>query len=129
MATDKPMQLGMVGLGRMGAGLVRRLMHDGHRCVGYDVFPDAVKALEDASPNARDYYLQGPDADLPEIKLSGTRNIANNANSRYGWKMVLPKIHRGKFMRLTNSAKRGSERNGSNIGSTINLGSQYSCSL
>jgi len=46
MATDSPMQLGMVGLGRMGAGLVRRLMHDGHRCVGYDVFPEAVKALE-----------------------------------------------------------------------------------
>ncbi|MET0511390.1 MAG: phosphogluconate dehydrogenase (NAD(+)-dependent, decarboxylating) [Thermoleophilaceae bacterium] len=40
------MQLGMVGLGRMGAGLVRRLMRDGHRCVGYDVFPDAVKSLE-----------------------------------------------------------------------------------
>jgi len=46
MATDTPMQLGMVGLGRMGAGLVRRLLKDGHRCVGYDVFPDAVKALE-----------------------------------------------------------------------------------
>ena len=46
MATDTPMQLGMVGLGRMGAGLVRRLMGDGHRCVGYDVFPDAVTALE-----------------------------------------------------------------------------------
>jgi 6-phosphogluconate dehydrogenase len=46
MATDKPMQLGMVGLGRMGAGIVRRLMADGHRCVGYDVSPDAVKALE-----------------------------------------------------------------------------------
>jgi 6-phosphogluconate dehydrogenase len=40
------MQLGMVGLGRMGAGLVRRLLKDGHRCVGYDVSPDAVKALE-----------------------------------------------------------------------------------
>jgi 6-phosphogluconate dehydrogenase len=40
------MQLGMVGLGRMGAGLVRRLMKDGHRCVGYDVSPDAVHALE-----------------------------------------------------------------------------------
>src|SRR4029450_1428077 len=39
------MQLGMVGLGRMGAGIVRRLMHDGHHCVGYDVSPDAVKAL------------------------------------------------------------------------------------
>jgi len=45
MATLTPMQLGMVGLGRMGAGLVRRLMRDGHRCVVYDVSPDAVKAL------------------------------------------------------------------------------------
>jgi 6-phosphogluconate dehydrogenase len=30
----------------MGAGLVRRLLRDGHRCVGYDVSADAVKALE-----------------------------------------------------------------------------------
>jgi 6-phosphogluconate dehydrogenase len=45
MATDTPMQLGMVGLGRMGAGMVRRLIRDGHHCVGYDVSPDAVKAL------------------------------------------------------------------------------------
>jgi 6-phosphogluconate dehydrogenase len=46
MPTETPMQLGMVGLGRMGAGMVRRLLRDGHRCVGYDVSPDAVKALE-----------------------------------------------------------------------------------
>jgi 6-phosphogluconate dehydrogenase len=46
MATATPMQLGMVGLGRMGAGIVRRLMHDGHRCVGYDVSANAVMALE-----------------------------------------------------------------------------------
>ena len=46
MATKTPMQLGMVGLGRMGAGLVRRLLRDGHCCVGYDVSADAVKALE-----------------------------------------------------------------------------------
>jgi len=46
MATATPMQLGMVGLGRMGAGIVRRLMHDGHRCVGYDVSANAVSALE-----------------------------------------------------------------------------------
>jgi 6-phosphogluconate dehydrogenase len=45
MATDTPMQLGMVGLGRMGANIVRRLMRDGHRCVGYDVSPAAVRAL------------------------------------------------------------------------------------
>jgi 6-phosphogluconate dehydrogenase len=35
----------MVGLGRMGANLVRRLMRDGHECVVFDVNPDAVKAL------------------------------------------------------------------------------------
>ncbi|GAA1403887.1 phosphogluconate dehydrogenase (NAD(+)-dependent, decarboxylating) [Catellatospora coxensis] len=46
MATERPMQLGMVGLGRMGANLVRRLMRDGHRCVVYDVNPDVVKELE-----------------------------------------------------------------------------------
>jgi 6-phosphogluconate dehydrogenase len=46
MPTDKPMQLGMIGLGRMGANLVRRLMHDGHTCVAYDVSAAAVKALE-----------------------------------------------------------------------------------
>src|ERR1700733_7323912 len=46
MATDTPMQLGMIGLGRMGANLVRRLMRDGHNCVAYDVNSDAVKALE-----------------------------------------------------------------------------------
>ena len=45
MTTDSPMQLGMVGLGRMGAGLVRRLMRDGHSCVVYDVNPAAVEAL------------------------------------------------------------------------------------
>ncbi|MGH3454377.1 MAG: phosphogluconate dehydrogenase (NAD(+)-dependent, decarboxylating) [Nocardioidaceae bacterium] len=46
MATDRPMQLGMIGLGRMGANLVRRLMRDGHRCVVYDVNADVVKELE-----------------------------------------------------------------------------------
>ncbi|MBO0820033.1 MAG: NAD(P)-binding domain-containing protein, partial [Nocardiopsaceae bacterium] len=45
MATDTPLQLGMIGLGRMGANLVRRLIRDGHRCVAYDVNPEAVRAL------------------------------------------------------------------------------------
>jgi 6-phosphogluconate dehydrogenase len=40
------MQLGMVGLGRMGANMVRRLMRAGHTCVVYDVNADAVKGLE-----------------------------------------------------------------------------------
>ena len=46
MATAHPMQLGMIGLGRMGANLVRRLMRDGHTCVVFDTNQDAVKELE-----------------------------------------------------------------------------------
>ncbi len=45
MATDTPMQLGMVGLGRMGSNLVRRLMRDGHHCVGTDVGAETVAGL------------------------------------------------------------------------------------
>ncbi|MFJ9445632.1 phosphogluconate dehydrogenase (NAD(+)-dependent, decarboxylating) [Kitasatospora sp. NPDC101235] len=45
MTTDQPMQLGMIGLGRMGANLVRRLMRDGHHCVVSDVKAAAVAEL------------------------------------------------------------------------------------
>jgi 6-phosphogluconate dehydrogenase len=38
-------ELGVVGLGRMGANMVRRLMREGHRCVVYDVNQDAIDAL------------------------------------------------------------------------------------
>jgi 6-phosphogluconate dehydrogenase len=46
------MQLGMIGLGRMGANMVRRLMKGGHECVVYDVNPAAADALgkEGAKP-------------------------------------------------------------------------------
>ncbi|HEX6508774.1 MAG TPA: NAD(P)-binding domain-containing protein, partial [Chloroflexota bacterium] len=40
------MQLGMIGLGRMGANMVRRLMRAGHECVVYDVHPETVEGLE-----------------------------------------------------------------------------------
>src|SRR5262245_44452511 len=39
------MQLGMIGLGRMGSNMVRRLIKGGHECVVFDVFPQAVTAL------------------------------------------------------------------------------------
>src|ERR671915_234377 len=39
------MQLGMVGLGRMGANIVRRLMRDGHECVVFDVNPEKPRAV------------------------------------------------------------------------------------
>jgi len=40
------MQLGMIGLGRMGANIVRRLMRNKHSCVVYDVNRDSIHALE-----------------------------------------------------------------------------------
>ena len=46
MTTTNPMQIGMVGLGRMGANLVRRLARDGHSCVAYDVNQETVHGLE-----------------------------------------------------------------------------------
>ena len=39
------MQLGMIGLGRMGANMVRRLMEAGHECVVFDARPESVKTL------------------------------------------------------------------------------------
>src|SRR5919206_1772975 len=40
------MQLGMIGLGRMGANIVRRVMRGGHEAVVFDVGPEAVAELE-----------------------------------------------------------------------------------
>jgi hypothetical protein len=50
MATNKPMQLGMIGLGRMGANLVRRLMRDGHRCVVYTSWAMFAELASQAVP-------------------------------------------------------------------------------
>ena len=45
MKTKSTMQLGMIGLGRMGANMVRRLIKHGHQCVVFDRSPQAVKDL------------------------------------------------------------------------------------
>jgi 6-phosphogluconate dehydrogenase len=63
------MELGLVGLGRMGANMARRLMRDGHRIVAYDVNPDAIAELEkDGAEGA---------ASLEEMasKLSAPRSV------------------------------------------------------
>jgi len=63
------MQIGMIGLGRMGGNLVRRLMKYGHTCVVYDANPDAVKAL--AAEGAT------PASDLADLaaKLAAPRHV------------------------------------------------------
>ena len=46
------MQLGMVGLGRMGANMVRRLIRNGHECVVFDRSPKAVSEFKDEAVGA-----------------------------------------------------------------------------
>jgi len=47
------MQLGMIGLGRMGASLVRRLVHNGHECVVYDTDPVAIERITQTEPGVQ----------------------------------------------------------------------------
>jgi len=63
------MELGIVGLGRMGANMARRLMRDGHKIVAYDVNPDAVSALAGEGAEGADSL-----ADLAS-KLSAPRSV------------------------------------------------------
>jgi len=62
------MQLGMVGLGRMGANMVRRLMKGGHTCTVFDMSPKSVEALAEegavGSSSIKDFVskLQKPRA-------------------------------------------------------------------
>ena len=80
------MQLGMVGLGRMGAGLVGRLTRAGHDCVGSDPSPDARKAIEGFGAKSADSMadlvkkLEKPRADLAD----GARGDHGPARRRAG---------------------------------------------
>ena len=77
------MQLGMVGLGRMGANIVRRLMRDGHECVVYDVSADSVAELASEgaiganSPEDSVAKLSGPRAVWVMIPASLTGKIVD----------------------------------------------------
>lgn len=76
------MQLAMIGLGRMGANIVRRLMRDGHECVVYDVNPDAVRDLVDEGAVGADSVtdlvakLQAPRAVWMMVPASLTGKVA-----------------------------------------------------
>ena len=66
------MELGMIGLGRMGASLVRRLAKDGHKCVVYDVNPAVVKKL------ARRGIRGSTSIEALVAKLEKPRAVRNN---------------------------------------------------
>ena len=64
------MQIGFVGLGRMGGNMVRRLMKAGHKCVVFDINADARKAL------AKDGATDAPSLEkLVEALSGGTRAV------------------------------------------------------
>ena len=52
------MQLGMIGLGRMGANMARRLLRGGHPCVVFDRSPSVVKELAEKAVGARARHLE-----------------------------------------------------------------------
>jgi len=66
------MQLGMIGLGRMGANMVRRLIRKGHSCVVFDRSPEAVGELVKEKEIAEDDARRGEE----EIQKLTDRRIA-----------------------------------------------------
>jgi 6-phosphogluconate dehydrogenase len=97
------MQLGMIGLGRMGANMVKRLLAAGHECVVYDVHPPAVEAsvtdgatgtgslaeLVDKMAAPRHIWLMVPTALVDQVAndlvphLSAGDTVIDGGNSHY----------------------------------------------
>src|ERR1700754_22855 len=88
-------EIGVVGLGRMGAGIVRRLMRDGHRCVVYDVNADAIKALADDGADGasslkemaeklsapRTIWLMVPAGDITEKTITDVAEVLSDGDA------------------------------------------------
>jgi 6-phosphogluconate dehydrogenase len=97
------MRIGMIGMGRMGASMARRLMAAGHECVVYDVSAEAVRGVVDAGARAADsvqglvsalaaprvVWLMLPAARVPEAlerlapELAAGDTIVDGGNSFY----------------------------------------------
>ncbi len=86
------MQLGMIGLGRMGANMVRRLIRGGHECVVYDMHADAVDAL------VKEGAIGAASLDELVKKLSKPRAV---------WLMVPAAVVDGTLANLTSRLDRG----------------------
>ena len=86
------MQLGMIGLGRMGNGLVRRLMQDGHECVVYDHNEPKIKEL----------------ADIGATGASSLSDFASKLTKpRAGWVMVPASVTGDSVMQLADEFEAG----------------------
>jgi 6-phosphogluconate dehydrogenase len=83
------MQMGMVGLGRMGANMVRRLTRKGHECVVFDVNPNAAKELAKegavASSSLDDFAskLKKPRVAFMMVPAAAVEETLGNLSSRF----------------------------------------------
>jgi 6-phosphogluconate dehydrogenase len=89
------MELGIVGLGRMGANMARRLMRDGHKCVVYDVNPEAIaelvgegaegaSSLQDlasAMPAPRSVWVMVPAGEITEKTVEGVAEVLESGDA------------------------------------------------
>ena len=89
------MELGIVGLGRMGANMARRLMKDGHTIVAYDVSADAVKGLEGEGATGassledlaaklsapRSVWMMVPAGDITEQTAQGLEGVLGSGDA------------------------------------------------
>jgi 6-phosphogluconate dehydrogenase len=89
------MELGIVGLGRMGANMARRLMRDGHKCVVYDVNPEAVaelvgegaegaaslQDLASAMTAPRSVWVMVPAGEITEKTVEGVAEVLENGDA------------------------------------------------
>ena len=75
------MQLGMIGLGRMGANMVRRLVRAGHRCTVFDMFPKAVEDLTKegatGSSSLADFVKKLESGDYPAIRTFARADLGS----------------------------------------------------
>lgn len=95
MTTENPMRIGMIGLGRMGAGLSRRLMADGHEVAVHDVNADAIEGLasEGAIPvnqvaqfataleSPRTVWVMVPAGQITDSVISGLADVLEEGDT------------------------------------------------
>ena len=97
------MELGMVGLGRMGANMAERLLRGGHKVTGFDPNADARKALagqiERRAAAAQDKIAQAETAALNEI-----RALAADATVSAAQKLIVARLDDARASKLVDSA-------------------------
>src|SRR2546426_6558931 len=78
MKTHSPTQLGMVGLGRMGSNMVRRLLTAGHRCTVFDVSAKAVEDLAREGAVGASSFAEAP-TDRKSTRLNSSHLVISYA--------------------------------------------------